>query len=185
MSYNQYKHGIPVFKAHALKQLGSIYRAHVGRFIPVEQLKWGEEMEYQVFVLVQGDDGQLRLVLSNRGPELIDLFNTSELAKSAGFVLMPEYGGWQVEAVPSEPYMSIIDPKILLSCEEKLIIRRKIMEEFCRPYNITPLSISNCMMNGTKGGIYIEDEVLRGYVDANAGKLETINNFTLSKFSID
>jgi len=55
--------------------------------------------------------------MSNRGPELIDTFNTSDLAKESGVVLMPEFGGWMVEAVPSEPYMSIIDADILLSCE--------------------------------------------------------------------
>jgi hypothetical protein len=33
---------------------------------------------------------------------------------------MPEFGGWMVEAVPKEPYRSIIDAEELLSCEGKL-----------------------------------------------------------------
>ena len=66
--------------------------------------------------------------MSNRGPELIDKFNTSELAKESGVVLMPEFGGWMVEAVPMEPYMSIIDADVLLSCEQKLIYRRSMLE---------------------------------------------------------
>lgn len=35
-------------------------------------------------------------------------------------MLMPEFGGWMIEAVPSEPYSSTMDPDALLSCEDKL-----------------------------------------------------------------
>jgi hypothetical protein len=124
ISYNQYKDKIPGYKMHGLKQLVSLYKAHMNRFIAVDDLKWGEEMEYMIFVLAECLDGKLRLLLSPRGPELIDKFNTREDAKDSGVVLMPEFGSWMIEAVPSEPYSSIIDPKILLSCEEKLVLRR-------------------------------------------------------------
>jgi len=33
---------------------------------------------------------------------------------------MPEFGGWMIEAVPKDPYRSIIDAEELLSCEAKL-----------------------------------------------------------------
>ena len=33
---------------------------------------------------------------------------------------MPEFGSWMVEAVPSNPYNSILDPEVLLSCQDKL-----------------------------------------------------------------
>jgi hypothetical protein len=58
--------------------------------------------------------------MSNRGLELIEVFNNSELSAENGIVLMPEFGGWMVEAVPKEPYRSIIDAEELLSCEAKL-----------------------------------------------------------------
>lgn len=58
------------------------------------------------------------LTLSNRGPELIKTFNESSLSGQSEIMLMPEFGGWMVEAVPSKPYNSIIHD--LLSCEEKL-----------------------------------------------------------------
>jgi hypothetical protein len=47
--------------------------------------------------------------LSNRGPELIHKFNQSSLASDHEINLMPEFGGWMIEAVPSKPYDSIID----------------------------------------------------------------------------
>jgi len=59
-------------------------------------------------------------LMSNRGLELIEVFNNSELSSENGIVLMPEFGGWMVEAVPKEPYTSIIDAGELLSCEIKL-----------------------------------------------------------------
>ena len=43
-------------------------------------------------------------IMSNRGLELIEIFNNSELSQENGIVLMPEFGGWMVEAVPKEPY---------------------------------------------------------------------------------
>lgn len=39
-------------------------------------------------------------IMSNRGLELIEVFNNSELSSENGIVLMPEFGGWMVEAVP-------------------------------------------------------------------------------------
>ena len=55
--------------------------------------------------------------MSNRGLELIDVFNKSPLSLEHDIILMPEFGGWMVEAVPSKPYTSIIDAEQLLSCE--------------------------------------------------------------------
>ena len=118
--FNEYKEKIEKYKMHGLMQFVSIYKAHKDRFIPVNDLKWGEEMEYQIFVWVECEDNKVRLQLSNRGPELIDTFNSSELAKGSGLVLLPEFGGWMCEAVPNEPYSSISDPDVLLSCHKKL-----------------------------------------------------------------
>jgi hypothetical protein len=185
ISYRVYKDKIEGYKWHGLRQLVSTYKAHQARVIPVEELKWGEEMEYMIFVLVECQDGKLRLMLSSRGPEIIDKFNTSEAAVESGVVLMPEFGSWMVEAVPKEPYPSIIDPEVLLSCEEKIIFRRKVMEDFCKQFNITPVSMTNVMHLGTPDAIYLDDEGLRAYVSENMGKLESINNFTQSKFAID
>ena len=47
--------------------------------------------------------------MSNRGPELIQIFNESGRAVESEVVLMPEFGGWMIEAVPTQPYSSIQD----------------------------------------------------------------------------
>ena len=72
-------------------------------------------------------------------------------------MFMPEFGNWMIEANPSEPYNSICDAEILLSCEENLSYRRRVMEEFLKPYNLVPMTLANCMSLGTKNGLFIED----------------------------
>lgn len=49
-------------------QFVSVYNAHKKRFIPLKDLKWGEEMEYSLYV---PDEKTQSIKLSNRGPELI------------------------------------------------------------------------------------------------------------------
>jgi hypothetical protein len=78
------------------------------------------------------DHEKKSISLSNRGPELIQLFNSSKVASNTDILLMPEFGGWMIEAVPSKPYDSIIDAAELLSCEAKLHSRREVLDEFCK-----------------------------------------------------
>ena len=107
LTYNQYKDKIEFYKRHGLLQFVSLYHAHKGKRIPIDQLKWGEEMEYQLGVCICDPSGKFsRMKMSNRGPELIKEFNTNPMAAASKIVLMPEFGGWMVEAVPTEPYMS-------------------------------------------------------------------------------
>ena len=68
LTYNQYKDKIETYKQHGLMQFASVYNAHKERYIPLKDLKWGEEMEYQLYV----PDAQNKSIkLSNRGTELI------------------------------------------------------------------------------------------------------------------
>ena len=39
------------------------------------------------------------------------------------FKLMPEFGNWMIEAVPSDPYDTYQDPGQLLKCKEKIANR--------------------------------------------------------------
>lgn len=49
LTYNEYKHKVEQYKRHGLNQFMSIYNAHKTRYIPLDDLKWGEEMEYQIY----------------------------------------------------------------------------------------------------------------------------------------
>ena len=71
-------------------------------------------MEYQIYYGEPNKSkycgARAKFLLSNKGPDLIKEFNESQLSKQHEIVLMPEFGGWMVEAVPLKPYNSIIDP---------------------------------------------------------------------------
>lgn len=86
-------------------------------------------MEYQIYEAPNSKiPGHSHMQLSNRGPELIKLFN--EKHSDSDVVLMPEFGGWMVEAVPKNPYNSTLDAAELLSCEDKLHKRRAVLDEY-------------------------------------------------------
>ena len=120
-------------------------------------------MEYQVMTC----DENAKFVMSNRGLELIDVFNKSQLSKDNEILLMPEFGGWMVEAVPSKPYCSTIDAAELLSCEIKLYKRRKVLDEFFNQHGIFIASFANAPGLGTDKHIEILDQDLKAKIAEN------------------
>lgn len=138
-------------------------------------------MEYQIYV-----QNQQKIQLSNQGPELIEVFNNSDLSEKNDINLMPEFGGWMVEAVPRAPYNSLLDPAELLSCEEKLHRRRHVLTDFFKSRGLQLVSSTNVGMLGTKDHIYIgEDQELQESVNKNSDDLAPINPFSQSQFVID
>lgn len=49
LTYEQYKERIEQYKRHGLLQFLSVYDAHKDHNIELDSLKWGEEMEYQIY----------------------------------------------------------------------------------------------------------------------------------------
>lgn len=139
-------------------------------------------MEYQIYVVNE----QQKLQLSNRGPELIDKFNNSNLSQKNDINLMPEFGGWMVEAVPSKPYNSIVDPAELLSCEEKLHRRRHVLSDFFRDQGLQLVSSTNVGMLGTEDHMYLGDnEELDNEYKQNKNDLKKMNPYSESQFVMD
>lgn len=69
-----------------------------------DELLWGDEIEYGVFVL---DPETKKIRLSLRGKEIMDELNEKERTHShctEGCNWVPEYGAWMVEATPNRPY---------------------------------------------------------------------------------
>lgn len=48
LTYNQYKDESKIknYKLHGLSQFAHLYNEHKDKYIPLNDLKWGEEMEY-------------------------------------------------------------------------------------------------------------------------------------------
>lgn len=64
-------------------------------------------------------------------------------------MLMPEFGGWMVEAVPRAPYNSIIQANDLLSCDAKLHSRRAALDEYFKGHGLQIVSLTNVPSLGT------------------------------------
>lgn len=161
MTYNDYKDGdtIAKYKLHGINQFVALYNANKDKFIPLEELKWGEEMEYQIYqvgTVGSGEDERKRMLLSNQGPALIKEFNEANANLEHDIVLMPEFGGWMVEAVPAMPYMSIIDVNELLSTGPKLHKRRAVLEEYFSKKGLCLVSMTNVPNLGTPGHIALD-----------------------------
>ena len=133
LTYNEYKDQLEKHKMHGLKQFKSGYLAHKDKYIELKDLKWGEEMEYSIYKY----DAELNMIkLSSRGPELIQEFNSRSDEYKDEVVLMPEFGCWMVEAVPTKPYNSLVEPIELLSVEDKLDHRRNTLDKFFTEYDL-------------------------------------------------
>ena len=64
---------------------------------------------------------------------------------------MPEFGAWMVEAVPAQPYNSLVDAAELLSCEDKLHKRRHVLDNYFREKDLLIASMTNVPSLGTPG----------------------------------
>lgn len=130
MTYDEYKHLVNLYRAHGLLQFMKLYNVHKDRQIEAEDLHWGEEIEYKLYKF---DTQNKRVRLSCDAHDIITDFNTQtqvfetfsddEESKSFAeltgqekpdFKLLPEFGNWMIEAVPTDPYGAYSDPSELL-----------------------------------------------------------------------
>jgi len=117
-----------------------LYNVHKDRFIEIEDLHWGEEIEYKLYKF---DDANQSVKLSCDADEIITDFTTQSAVfenfddtdeetkaiealtemEKPDFKLLPEFGNWMIEAVPTDPYSTYHCPNSLLSCRAKIVNR--------------------------------------------------------------
>ena len=72
MTFSEYKEHCEQYKIMGLKEFIELYKAHKNVHKELKDLKWGEEMEYNLFYC---DSREESLYLTNQGFHLIDEFN--------------------------------------------------------------------------------------------------------------
>lgn len=72
LTYEEYKDHCEKYKIHGLREFLEVYNAHKDVYKKLEDLKWGEEMEYTLFYF---DVGAQKLYLTNQGFKMIEEFN--------------------------------------------------------------------------------------------------------------
>jgi glutamate--cysteine ligase catalytic subunit len=105
-------------------------------------LHWGEEVEYHLYSI---DETERVVKLSCDASDILFNFNR-DLAKNQekpDFKLLPEFGNWMIEAVPSAPYGSCADPVQLLSCRTKINNRRKILQKILKNHGDGTIKIAS------------------------------------------
>ena len=128
MTYDEYKHLINLYRAHGIMQFMKLYNVHKDRQIEPENLHWGEEIEYKLYKF---DEENQRVFLSCDADEIMtdfarkaELYDADDLTaeeskafqeltdqiEKPDFKLLPEFGNWMIEAVPTDPYDSYLDP---------------------------------------------------------------------------
>lgn len=139
------KVGVPQPWEKSKKNLNYVREAGVRQFISTyervkdlrgDELLWGDEVEYGVFVL---DDENKKIRLSLRAKEIMDNLNANEAIhthENEGCNWVPEYGGWMIEATPSRPYTGYSTD--LLRVERNMRLRRKRLLTELRPDEIAP-----------------------------------------------
>lgn len=140
MTYDEYKHLVNLYRAHGILQFMKLYNVHKDREIAPEDLHWGEEIEYKLYKF---DEEGKKVLLSCDADDIITDFTTqaqvfetfsdneeeskaiAELTdqEKPDFKLLPEFGNWMIEAVPTDPYGAYSDPSQLLQCGEKIARR--------------------------------------------------------------
>ncbi len=107
------------------------------------------------------------------------------MASKYDIMLMPEFGGWMIEAVPQKPYNSLIDAAELLSCEEKQHFRRYALQKFCKKYGLVITSLANVPSMGTPNHINFDDADQNQHVRENLDDLSRINDASKSVYTVD
>lgn len=140
MTYQEYKDYINLYRAHGILQFMKIYNVHKDRQIAADELHWGEEIEYKLYKF---DEENQVVKLSCDADDIItdfqskmavfDTFDENEEETKAieqltdqvkpDFKLMPEFGNWMIEAVPTDPYGSYMNADDLLACQSKIANR--------------------------------------------------------------
>lgn len=80
------------------------------------------------------------------------------------FKLLPEFGNWMIEAVPSAPYGSCADPAQLLSCLAKINNRRKILQKVLKSHGdgtIKIVSTATPIILGTPNSMTSQDPEMK------------------------
>lgn len=80
---------------------------------------------------------------------------------------MPEFGNWMIEAVPAVPYGAYADPAELLSCHDKISLRRKHLQEFLSKHGDGKTKIASTaipIVLGTPNSMTSNDPELRAKI---------------------
>lgn len=145
----------------------------------MDDLKWGEEVEYSVGTLSHKDNtAKIHLEGYQRVAEAL------EDVKQDEFNYQEEFGSWMVEAVPNKPYR-IYDVNGPLNALTSLVKRRQLINDEIFMNGLFITSLSSFPNLGTKNSFFTENEELLNIEKSSPSKLEIFNESSKSNYILD
>lgn len=148
-------------------QFAKLYEKHKDKRVEFKDLHWGEEIEYHLYKV---DDEKRRVQLSCDAADILFDFNKdyTTMEEKPDFKLLPEFGNWMIEAVPSAPYGSCADPTQLLSCLKKINNRRKVLQKILKKHGDGTTKIASTatpLILGTPNSMTSQNEEMRKRIE--------------------
>ncbi|CAM9584264.1 unnamed protein product, partial [Phaeothamnion confervicola] len=134
LSWAQAQPYLNYVRLHGVRQFINAYNKV--KDIRNDELKWGDEVEYGIFVM---DSEKKQAKLSLRAAEILRELSAREQEheyRCEGCQWHPEYGAWMIEGTPKRPYRGFTTD--LLRVERNMRLRRKRLLAVLRPNEIAP-----------------------------------------------
>lgn len=132
-------------KHYGILQACNLYRTFKDLNKKEDELKWGEEVEYEVVTMDKRDKG---IKIHAEGYQIIEE-QLKQRDDIEGFIFQPEFGSWMIEAVPDKPY-KLYDVNASYDALSSLIKRRKIINEETYACGVLITSFASFPNLGTK-----------------------------------
>ena len=165
-------------KKSGIQQFCNLWARAKDRQIPLERLKWGDEVEYHI---VSFKDEQKQAALTAEGYQLIT--ELTAVNPIPGFSVKEEFGSWTAEIVPDAPYS--LEAKVNEATEplKSLQVRRTNVNNRLRDFGCQILSMPNFPSLGSKG-FYTSNnpDVMKRALEDD---LSLNNNLSLSQYFVD
>ena len=162
-------------KSYGIQQACNLYKTFKDLNKKGDELKWGEEIEYEVVTMDKRDKG---IKIHAEGYQIIEE-QLHERDDIEGFIFQPEFGSWMIEAVPDKPY-KLYDVNASFDALTSLIKRRKIINEESYRSGVLITSFASFPNLGTKDCFVSQNEDLY-----NIENYAEHNKYTKSDYIID
>ena len=143
-----------------------------------EELKWGDEIEYEVITM---DKKDTILKIHAEGFQIVsDALN--ERNDIEGFVFQPEFGSWMIEAVPDKPY-KLYDNNSSFEALNSLVYRRKIINEEAFRWGVLITSLASFPNLGADDWFFTHNEDLYCIEEYEEHNEVTKSSYILDEFT--
>jgi len=174
MSWEESKASQNKVKYFGILQAANLFNQFKGINKKLDELKWGDEIEYNVGTLDHKNQmAKIHVEGFQKVEDILDDIDQDQ------FEYQAEFGSWMVEAVPKKPY-TLYDVNGPIDALTSLIKRRQLINDEIFMNGLFINSLASFPNIGTKNSFFTENEKLYEIED-----YEEHNTVTKSKYILD